>query len=104
MPTEKSWTEVQNDITVKSLKDVKFRQQLVSDPKATLSKEYGIVIPKDITIHVHLDTPTEFHFTLPPALSEPRKLTESELESVAGGNVAGGIFLDGSWCVGGVRG
>jgi hypothetical protein len=79
----KQWGEV----VARAWSDETYKQRLLSDPKAALA-EAGLPIPPNLTVQVHEATPTQFHLVLPPP---PRgrdgdKLSESELDQVAGGN------------------
>jgi nitrile hydratase alpha subunit len=68
---ERSWT------------DREFRERLLRDPKATLSKELGIEFPDDAEIEVLEETTTKKYLVLPePAAGD---LSDEELERVAGG-------------------
>jgi hypothetical protein len=71
----------------KAAGDAAFRQQLLSDPKGTLGRELGAQIPANIKILVLEDSADRVHLVLPPAQTTGR-LSDAELESVAGGECA----------------
>ena len=49
----RSGDEMLQQIVEKSALDAEFRQQLIADPKSTISEELGITIPDSMTIQVH---------------------------------------------------
>ena len=61
--------------------DGDFRARLLEDPRAAISAEIGTDIPDGFDVAVHEDSATTAHLVLPPS---PR-LTEAELETIAGG-------------------
>ena len=71
-------------IAHKAATDAAFRQALISNPKATLSKELGVPVPDGIKVHVVEDSADTVHLVLPPRQGS-RQLSESELQAVAGG-------------------
>ena len=74
-------TELKTKILTKAAEDGEFRTRLLTDPKATISTELGMTIPEGFDVAVHEDSATTAHLVLPPS----PKLTETELEKVAGG-------------------
>jgi hypothetical protein len=80
-------------IITKALKDEAFRSQLLSNPQAIVKQE-GITLPPGMNVQVHENTPTTIHLVLPgkSQASEPRDLSDAELE-----HVAGGLNQSGDW-------
>ncbi len=74
-------TEMKTQILNKAAEDGEFRARLIADPKAVISAETGTTIPDGFDVVVHEDSATTAHLVLPPS---PR-LTEAEMEKVAGG-------------------
>ena len=68
-------------IVEKSALDAEFRQQLLTDPKNTISKELDITIPDSMTIQVHESDMQTVHLALPP---DPN-ITEEQLEAISAG-------------------
>ncbi|MDE0679241.1 MAG: NHLP leader peptide family RiPP precursor [Gammaproteobacteria bacterium] len=68
-------------IVEKSALDAEFRQQLLADPKSTISKELDISIPDSMTIQVHESDMQTVHLALPP---DPN-ITEEQLEAISAG-------------------
>ncbi len=73
--------EMRSKLTVKAMEDVDFRHQLVTDPKGTVNREFGIEIPENITIKMHESDMNTLHLALP---SGP-EISEEQLEAVAAG-------------------
>ena len=72
-------------VVARAIKDVEFRQALLSNPKAALEKAYNIHLPNILTIRVLEDTPTTLTIVLPPKEIQVQELSDSELEAIAGG-------------------
>ena len=77
----KSGDEMLKQIVDKSALDADFRQQLLSDPKATISEELGVTIPDSMNVVVHESDMQTVHLALPP---DPN-ITEEQLEAVSAG-------------------
>jgi Nitrile hydratase, alpha chain len=75
-------------IVAKAAKDDSFRDGLLRDARATIEAEFGVALPEDTMIHVHENSSTDVHLVLPARieLSEARRLSQEELERVAGGH------------------
>jgi len=76
-------TELKDRILSKAEEDGEFRARLIADPKAAISSEIGATLPDGFDVAVHEDSATTAHLVLPPS----PKLTEAELEAVAGANL-----------------
>jgi hypothetical protein len=66
--------------------DPAFRQQLIDDPRATVSQLVGMDLPDVVTVTVHEESLTGIHIVLPSVPSQG-ELADDELELVAGGGV-----------------
>jgi len=77
--------ELEAKIIAKALKDEKFRQELIKDPKGCFEKEFGISIPGSIVINVVEEKEGEVCIVLPAMENQEGELSEMEMESVAGG-------------------
>jgi hypothetical protein len=73
-------------VVARAWSDETYKQRLLRDPQAVLA-EAGVPIPPNVTLQMHEATPTQIHLVLPPPPTERQgdKLTEAELERVAGG-------------------
>ena len=72
--------EMQRKIVNKSVEDLEFRKQLVSDPKQTIEKEFGIGFPANTQVQVHESDMNTIHLSIPPG-----QLDEEQLEAIAAG-------------------
>ncbi|WDD36983.1 NHLP leader peptide family RiPP precursor (plasmid) [Nostoc sp. UHCC 0926] len=93
MPQNKTRQEFEADIVAKTWKDEGFKQELLSNPKSTITKEFGTLIPDNIQVRVVEENPNTLYIVLPvkPAdlESEEGELSENALEAVAGGATIG---------------
>jgi hypothetical protein len=85
-PRQQERAEQWGQVVARAWGDETYKQRLLSDPKAVLA-EAGLPIPPNVTLQAHEATPTQVHLVLPPPPRERDgdKLTEAELEQVAGG-------------------
>lgn len=65
----------------KSAEDPEFRSALLSNPKDTISNEFGISIPDSMAIHVHESDLNSVHIALPPQ----SELSDEQLEAISAG-------------------
>ncbi len=79
--------EMQARVVGKAAEDSDFRARLLSDPKGAIEQELGVTIPGSLSVEVHEESGAAAHLVLPPA----SKLSESDLQAVAGGAVMGDI-------------
>ena len=71
-------------IVDKATRDAGFRARLLSDPKGAIEQELNVTMSASLTIEVHESSATTAHLVLPP----DGKLSESDLQTVAGGGGA----------------
>jgi hypothetical protein len=77
-------------IVSKAWEDDAFREKLLKDPKATLARELGVELPKELTVKVRAESPTTAYLRIPSApkrTTMSEELSEETLENVAGGGV-----------------
>ena len=74
--------ELEDQIIARAWQDDSFKEELVSNPEAALSRE-GISLPESIEVKVLEENTNILYIVLPPKPSE--ELSDAELESVAGG-------------------
>ncbi len=88
MSIESMMTTTENlykQIVEKSIESVEFRAELVADPKAVISREFGVDVPEGMNVHVHEGDMQNAHLALPPLPD----LDEEQLESVSGSYFSG---------------
>ena len=69
-------------IVEKAAFDADFRDGLLADPKATISREFDVTIPDGLRIVVHENDADTVHLPLP---AKPQILREGQLDQVSGG-------------------
>ena len=88
--------EMEARIVSRAMEDADFRARLLSDPKRAVEQELGVTLPASMSIQVHEEGGEAAHLVLPP----DGKLSESEMETVAGGAAVydeNGVRVDDSW-------
>lgn len=85
--TPESFGQLQDKILQHAHENEDFRRELLSDPKGSLEKYTGQKLSPDKNVFVHELGPEELHLVV-PAKAEDVELSDEELESVAGGEVA----------------
>ena len=91
-----NWTrgQLSDKIVEQVQSNPKYREELLKDPRALMSKQLGTQIPSNVKITVLQETQDTYYVVLPYMPKEGQELDDSELEKVAGG------FLD-KTCTGG---
>jgi hypothetical protein len=86
----KQWGQV----VARAWTDEPFKERLLAEPQAVLA-EAGLPVPPNLTVQVHEATPTQLHLVLPspPPGRQGDKLTEAELDQVAGGDQTDTLYL-----------
>ncbi|NMG07809.1 NHLP leader peptide family natural product precursor [Brasilonema sp. UFV-L1] len=84
MSTAMTRKEIEEKLITRAWQDASFKQELLSNPQAAFEKE-GITLPESIKVTVVEESPSSFYLVLPTQPSETAELSETELESVAGG-------------------
>jgi hypothetical protein len=90
-------SEVEAIIAERIAADPAFRDTLLGDPRAVLSRVVGFDIPETVQVVLHEESLTQIHLTIPST----EELSESDLELVAGGGSWSDPFQGGrteSWC------
>lgn len=79
--------DLQASIIERTNQDPTFRQALLDDPKAALSKFLGVVLPQGVNINVLEEKPGQHYLVLPPASQslDALPLDDLELALVGGG-------------------
>ncbi len=79
--------DIEEQAIAKAREDATFKQQLLSNPKATLEQELGQPLPDSLEIEVVQQTTHKLYMVLPLEQDQIQKqeLSERELEAVSGG-------------------
>src|SRR4051812_31953090 len=87
---EASRTEVEEVIQRQAASNPKYREMLLSKPKALLEQQLGHRLPESLAVEVIQETPSKIFIRLPHTTSEGDELADEYLEQVAGGKTTGG--------------
>jgi hypothetical protein len=87
--------EMEALIVQRAWKDDAFRDEFVSDPKATIEKYSGQKLPAELKVVALAEDDKTIHFVIPPKPANADELSDEELEKVAGGIdfITAGIFV-----------
>jgi len=78
--------DIEARIIAKAWKDEAYKQELLSNPKAIIEREFGVEFPADVNVQVLEENPTSLHFVLPISpVSIAQELSQEQLEAIAGG-------------------
>lgn len=70
----------------RSAVDIKFRKQLLSDPRKAIQDAFGVIIPANFKVKfIEKDPGIDALVVLPNFQSQDGELNDSDLEAVAGG-------------------
>jgi Nitrile hydratase, alpha chain len=99
----KTRKDIEADVIDQAWKNEAYKQELLSNPKAVIEREFGVQLPDQVNVHVIEENLTNLYFVLPvcPDLSNV-ELSDEQLEAVAGGGpllvaagIAAGVFVVG---------
>ncbi|MBO3458665.1 NHLP leader peptide family RiPP precursor [Aetokthonos hydrillicola Thurmond2011] len=76
-------------IIAKAWKDEAYKQELLSNPKAVIEREFGVELPAELQVNIKVEDPNNLYFVLPtkPDFSNV-ELTDEQLEAAAGGGAS----------------
>src|SRR5262245_57012391 len=76
---------IQEQVMARAMKDASFRQELLSNPRAVLAREYHIYLPEHLTVQVLEAAANTLTLVLPAREETVAELTEADLQGVNGG-------------------
>lgn len=83
---EQERQRIEAQVLERAAKDPQFRTQLQQDPRGTISRDFGVQVPQDITVEVLDETPSKVYLVLPAAPAQRgQELSGQDLQAVAGG-------------------
>ncbi|ACC81664.1 NHLP leader peptide family RiPP precursor [Nostoc punctiforme] len=73
-------------IVAKAWKDEGYKQELLTNPKAIIEREFGVEFPAEVSVQVLEENSTSLYFVLPISpVAIAQELSEEQLEAIAGG-------------------
>ena len=83
----KTRKDIETQIIAQAWKDDAYKQEILSNPKTVVEREFGVQLPDELNVHVMEENSTNLYFVLlaRPNLSNA-ELSEDQLEAIAGGN------------------
>ena len=80
--------QAQEYLADKARRDVRFRRELMANPKAVISRELGVSFAANVNVQVLEETPSNVYLVLPSFAVEDEALADAELDAVTGGATA----------------
>ena len=89
---------VQEQVLERAIKDERFRQDILNNPRAVLAREYNVHLPETVSVRVVEDTADTLTIALPPKQETVQELSDAELEAVSGGQIViNHTYICSSW-------
>ncbi|MBD2243787.1 NHLP leader peptide family RiPP precursor [Nostoc sp. FACHB-888] len=86
--------DIEAHIIAQAWKNEVYKQELLSNSKAVIAREFNVQLPAEVNVRVLEENPTTLYFVLPirPNLSGS-ELSDAQLEAVAGGVTPGALAV-----------
>lgn len=75
---------LEKELIEKALKDANFHKALVTNPKSTIEKQFGVMLPDALQISVHQEEPNHLHVVLPTGGTGTDELTMKDVTATSG--------------------
>jgi len=85
MPQQMSRGEMQDLLAKFSLENPKYRENLLKNPRDIIARQFEMKLPANVSVKVVEETADVIYVVLPHLAKAGAELSDSELESVAGG-------------------
>jgi hypothetical protein len=85
--------DIETALVEKCWKDPEFKKAVVTDPKGMLERHTGKKLPPHVKIIIHEEDANTLHLSIPPGPANAEKLSDEDLERVAGGTEIVGIVV-----------
>ena len=80
--------DIEARIIAKAWKDEAYKQELLTNSKAVIEREFGVEFPADVKVQILEENPTSLHFVLPMSpVAIAQEFSEEQLEAIAGASV-----------------
>jgi len=89
MATANPRQELETQVAERAAQDAAFRSRLMSNPADTLFQEFNISVPQSAKVTVLEESADNFYLILTAPTVSSDKLSDEQLESVAGGGMFG---------------
>lgn len=86
-PPPRTRETIERELATKAWQDDTFMEELRTQPKMVIFKEYGVQIPDHVDLKVIEESSNTLYIRIPPNPSDV-ELSDEQLELVAGGEVA----------------
>ena len=80
--------DIEAQIIAKAWKDDAYKQELLSNSKGVIEREFNVQLPEQINVQVMEENPTSLYFVVPvrPEIAG-HEISDEQLEAIAGGVV-----------------
>ncbi|MCW5315519.1 NHLP leader peptide family natural product precursor [Nostoc sp. KVJ3] len=78
--------DIEARIIARAWKDEAYKQELLTNPKAVIEREFGVEFPTEVNVQALEENSTSLYFVLPISrVAVAQELSEEQLEAIAGG-------------------
>ena len=84
----KTRAELEAQLIAKAWKDSVYRTELMHDARGTIEREFNVTLPEDLHIEVLAEEADTLYVIVPQPPGKIGELSDTDLEAVAGGELA----------------